>query len=67
MPSLNMKLRTGHQSDGKIEVQEKRIEVTTQQLLDQRQLQKLRVEKLNKCPSTMRKLQAKWKQESMNY
>jgi len=27
--------------------------VTTQQLLDQRQLQKICVEKLNKCPSTM--------------
>ena len=42
-----------------------RIEVTTQQLLDQRQLQKLYVEKLNKCPSTVPA--AKWKQESMNY
>jgi hypothetical protein len=36
-----------------IEIQGERIEVTTQQLLDQRQLQKLCVEKLNKCPSTM--------------
>ena len=41
-----------------IEVQGERIEVTTQQLLDQRQLQKLCVEKLNKCPSTMPA--AKW-------
>jgi hypothetical protein len=36
-----------------IEIGGERIEVTTQQLLDQRQLQKLCVEKLNKCPSTM--------------
>ena len=36
-----------------IEIQGERIEVTTPQLLDQRQLQKLCVEKLNKCPSTM--------------
>ena len=36
-----------------IEMQGERIEVTTPQLLDQRQLQKLCVEKLNKCPSTM--------------
>ena len=36
-----------------IEMQGERIEVTTQQLLDQRQLQKICVEKLNKCPSTM--------------
>ena len=36
-----------------IELQGERIEVTTQQLLDQRQLQKICVEKLNKCPSTM--------------
>ena len=41
-----------------IEVQGERIEVTTPQLLDQRQLQKLCVEKLNKCPSTMPA--AKW-------
>ena len=33
-------LRTGHQSDGTSKCRE-RIEVTTQQLLDQRQLQKL--------------------------
>ena len=36
-----------------IEIGGERIEVTTQQLLDQRQLQKLCVEKLNKCPATM--------------
>ena len=36
-----------------IEMQGERIEVTTPQLLDQRQLQKICVEKLNKCPSTM--------------
>jgi hypothetical protein len=36
-----------------IEIQGERIEVTTQQLLDQRQLQRLCIEKLNKCPSTM--------------
>ena len=36
-----------------IGMQGERIEVTTQQLLDQRQLQKICVEKLNKCPSTM--------------
>ena len=36
-----------------IEIQGERIEVTTPQLLDRRQLQKLCVEKLNKCPSTM--------------
>jgi hypothetical protein len=36
-----------------IEIQGERIEVTTQQLLDQRQLQKICVERLNKCPSTM--------------
>jgi hypothetical protein len=36
-----------------IEIGGERIEVTTQQLLDQRQLQKICVEKLNKCPSTM--------------
>jgi hypothetical protein len=36
-----------------IEIQGERIEVSTQQLLDQRQLQKICVEKLNKCPSTM--------------
>ena len=34
-------------------MQGERIEVTTQQLLDQRQLQKLCVEKLNKCPITV--------------
>ena len=55
-----MKLRTGHQSDGTSKCRHcgERIEVTTQQLLDQRQLQKLCVEKLNKCPSTMPA--AKW-------
>jgi hypothetical protein len=36
-----------------IEMQGERIELTTQQLLDQRQLQKICVEKLNKCPATM--------------
>ena len=36
-----------------IEIGGERIEVTTQQLLDQRQLQKLCVEKLNKCPAAM--------------
>ena len=36
-----------------VEMQGERIEVTTQQLLDQRQLQKMCVEKLNKCPSLM--------------
>jgi hypothetical protein len=36
-----------------VEMQGERIEVTTQQLLDQRQLQKLCVEKLNKCPNVM--------------
>jgi hypothetical protein len=36
-----------------IEIGGERIEVTTQQLLDQRQLQKLCVEKLNKCPAQM--------------
>ena len=36
-----------------IEMQGERIEVTTPQLLDQRQLQKICVEKLNKCPATM--------------
>ena len=36
-----------------IEIQGERIEVTTPQLLDQRQLQKMCVDKLNKCPSTM--------------
>ena len=36
-----------------IEMQGERIEVTTPQLLDQRQLQKLCVDKLNKCPATM--------------
>jgi|TARA_R110001592_G_scaffold250645_1_gene513231 hypothetical protein len=36
-----------------IEMQGERIEITTQQLLDQKQLQKICVEKLNKCPSTM--------------
>jgi hypothetical protein len=36
-----------------IEMQGERIEVTTPQLLDQRQLQKICMEKLNKCPSTM--------------
>ena len=34
-----------------IEMQGERIEVTTPQLLDQRQLQKICVEKLNKCPA----------------
>jgi hypothetical protein len=36
-----------------IEVQGERIEITTQQLLDQNQLQKICVEKLNKCPAKM--------------
>ena len=36
-----------------IEIQGERIEVTTDQLLDQRKLQKICVEKLNKCPSTV--------------
>mgnify|MGYP003627620723 FL=1 len=36
-----------------IEIQGERIEITTGQLLDQRQLQKICVEKLNKCPSAM--------------
>jgi len=36
-----------------LDVGGERIEVTTQQLLDQRQLQKICVERLNKCPSTM--------------
>ena len=36
-----------------LDVAGERIEVTTQQLLDQRQLQKICVERLNKCPSTM--------------
>ena len=36
-----------------IDIGGERIEITTQQLLDQRQLQKICVEKLNKCPSTM--------------
>ena len=43
-----------------IEMQGERIEVTTPQLLDQRQLQKICVEKLNKCPSTMPS--QKWEQ-----
>ena len=41
-------------------MQGERIEVTTPQLLDQRQLQKICVEKLNKWPSTMPGL--KWEQ-----
>jgi hypothetical protein len=36
-----------------LEIQGERIEVTTQQLLDQSQLQKICVEKLNKCPAKM--------------
>jgi hypothetical protein len=36
-----------------IEIQGERIEVTTDQILEQRKLQKLCVEKLNKCPSVM--------------
>ena len=36
-----------------IEVQGERIEITTQQLLDQNQLQKICVEKQNKCPAKM--------------
>ena len=36
-----------------IEIQGERIEVTTQQLLEQNKLQKICVEKLNKCPSKM--------------
>ena len=36
-----------------IEIGGERIEVTTEQLLDQRKLQKMCVERLNKCPSTM--------------
>ena len=36
-----------------IEIGGERIEVTTEQLLDQRRLQKICVERLNKCPSTM--------------
>jgi len=36
-----------------IEIGGERIETTTDQLLDQRKLQKLCVERLNKCPSTM--------------
>jgi len=47
-----------------IEIGGERIEVTTQQLLDQRQLQKLCVEKLNKCPATMPG--PKWEQSINN-
>ena len=47
-----------------IEIGGERIEVTTQQLLDQRQLQKLCVEKLNKCPATVPG--AKWEQAINN-
>jgi hypothetical protein len=36
-----------------IEIQGERIEVTTDQIIEQRKLQKLCVEKLNKCPSVM--------------
>ncbi len=36
-----------------IEIQGERIEVTTQQLLEQNKLQKICVEKLNKCPAKM--------------
>lgn len=36
-----------------IEIKGERIEITTDQLLDQKKLQRLCVEKLNKCPSTM--------------
>ena len=36
-----------------VEMQGERIEVTTDQLLEQRKLQRLCVEKLNKCPSIM--------------
>ena len=36
-----------------IEIQGERIEVTTQQLLDQSALQKICIEKLNKCPTKM--------------
>lgn len=43
-----------------LEMQGERIEVTTQQLLDQGQLQKICMEKLNKCPSKM--AGPKWEQ-----
>jgi len=36
-----------------VEIGGERIEVTTEQMLDQRKLQKLCVEKLNKCPNVM--------------
>lgn len=36
-----------------IEIGGERIEVTTEQLLDQKRLQRMCVERLNKCPSTM--------------